>query len=191
MARKSSEELAEETYLSEQQAEIHLMKRRKMSHEEIADELGLEKGSIDAQSSRMNEKLKKAKRTIDALQLPKLHDQSTLKDGTPIGKQGALWHILDESGRVLSEGYHKIELADTGYIGQRGAHWYRITRAGAEAEELGPHRPNPEDLPSTEPDDELESDGGVSPVSEIRSQYVDGEIGFDELERELETALAE
>lgn len=50
------------------------------------------------------------------------HKTSCLSDGTPIGRLGAYWYILDEDGYAMSDGYHKISYNETGgYTGTRSA----------------------------------------------------------------------
>lgn len=50
------------------------------------------------------------------------HKTAELDDGSPIGKAGAVWHLLDENGRSISLGYHEIELRHNspGYVGEIG-----------------------------------------------------------------------
>lgn len=55
------------------------------------------------------------------------HKTSTLPDGTPIGRLGAYWYVLDEDGRAISDGYHEISLDENGeYQGKRSARTERI-----------------------------------------------------------------
>ena len=50
------------------------------------------------------------------------HKTSRLPDGTPIGRLGAYWYILDEDGSLISDGYHEISLDENGgYRGTRSA----------------------------------------------------------------------
>lgn len=56
------------------------------------------------------------------------HTTSSLSDGTPIGRLGAYWYILDDDGRAISEGYHEITLDEAGeYEGKRSTRTTRIT----------------------------------------------------------------
>lgn len=56
------------------------------------------------------------------------HKTSTLSDGTPIGRLGAYWYVLDEQGRAISDGYHEISLDENGrYKGKRSARSELIT----------------------------------------------------------------
>lgn len=55
------------------------------------------------------------------------HKTSTLSDGTPIGRLGAYWYVLDEDGRAISDGYHEISVDENGaYQGKRSARTERI-----------------------------------------------------------------
>lgn len=55
------------------------------------------------------------------------HATSSLSDGTPIGRLGAYWYILDDDGRAISEGYHEITLDEDGeYEGRRSTRSTRI-----------------------------------------------------------------
>lgn len=55
------------------------------------------------------------------------HKTSTLSDGTPIGRLGAYWYILDEDGYAISDGYHEIFLDEDGdYRGKRSTRTERI-----------------------------------------------------------------
>ena len=48
------------------------------------------------------------------------HKTSHLADGTPIGRLGAYWYILDEDSRAVSDGYHEIYCDENGdYKGKR------------------------------------------------------------------------
>lgn len=50
------------------------------------------------------------------------HKTSRLPDGTPIGRLGAYWYILDEDGSLISDGYHEISCDENGgYPGTRNA----------------------------------------------------------------------
>ena len=50
------------------------------------------------------------------------HKTSRLPDGTPVGRLGAYWYILDEDGGMMSDGYHEISLDENGgYRGTRSA----------------------------------------------------------------------
>lgn len=135
MTKRTAEEIASETFLSEQQAEIVLLQRRGLTHEEIADELGIKKGTVDGQSSRINTKYDKAKRTEQEVTGPTLHDRDTLPDGTPLGKIGGLWQMLDENDTPSGRKFHKIILAEDGYYGQVGGLWHAIDRYGDVQEE--------------------------------------------------------
>lgn len=42
------------------------------------------------------------------------HKTSSLPDGTPIGRLGAYWHILDQDGCAISDGYHEIYCDEDG-----------------------------------------------------------------------------
>lgn len=56
------------------------------------------------------------------------HKRSTLPDGTPIGRLGAYWYVLDEQGRAISDGYHEISIDENGeYRGKRSARSEPIT----------------------------------------------------------------
>ena len=56
------------------------------------------------------------------------HRTSSLSDGTPTGRLGAYWYILDDDGRAISEGYHEITLDEDGeYEGRRSTRTPRIT----------------------------------------------------------------
>lgn len=48
------------------------------------------------------------------------HKISYLTDGTPIGRFGAYWYILDDNGCAISDGYHEIYCDENGdYKGTR------------------------------------------------------------------------
>lgn len=49
------------------------------------------------------------------------HQTSQLSDGTPIGRLGAYWYVLDQDGRAISNGYHEIYCEDGEYRGKRSA----------------------------------------------------------------------
>ena len=50
------------------------------------------------------------------------HETSRLSDGTPVGRLGAYWYILNEDGSIISDGYHEISLDENGgYRGTRSA----------------------------------------------------------------------
>ena len=50
------------------------------------------------------------------------HRTSRLPDGTPIGRLGAYWYVLNEDGCAMSDGYHEISCDETGgYTGTRSA----------------------------------------------------------------------
>jgi hypothetical protein len=50
------------------------------------------------------------------------HRTSRLSDGTPIGRLGAYWYVLDDDGRAISDGYHEIHRDEDGeYEGTRSA----------------------------------------------------------------------
>jgi hypothetical protein len=59
------------------------------------------------------------------------HDRGELQDGTPVGKLGSCWYVLDEQGNAISEGYHEIRVTEGGgKIGKLGANrepieWHR------------------------------------------------------------------
>lgn len=51
------------------------------------------------------------------------HKTSSLPDGTPIGRLGAYWYILDQNGRAISRGYHDVSCDEHGdFIGKRSNH---------------------------------------------------------------------
>jgi hypothetical protein len=55
------------------------------------------------------------------------HGTSNLPDGTPIGRLGAYWYVLDGEGRAISDGYHEIRRDESGsYRGRRNARTERI-----------------------------------------------------------------
>lgn len=55
------------------------------------------------------------------------HATANLSDGTPIGRLGAYWYILDDDGCAISEGYHEITLTEDGdYEGKRSTRSTRI-----------------------------------------------------------------
>lgn len=49
------------------------------------------------------------------------HEEGELPDGTPVGKAGALWFVLDNDGVPVSNGFHEIRIRDNGYEGKIGA----------------------------------------------------------------------
>lgn len=50
------------------------------------------------------------------------HKTSRLADGTPIGRLGAYWYILDDNGCAISDGFHKIDCDENGdYKGKRSS----------------------------------------------------------------------
>lgn len=50
------------------------------------------------------------------------HRTSQLSDGTPIGRLGAYWYVLDQEGCAISAGYHEIYRDEDGeYKGTRSA----------------------------------------------------------------------
>jgi hypothetical protein len=178
MGKRTADEIAEATMLSDQQAEILLLKQSGLTHQEIADELGIERGSVDAQSSRINAKHDRAQRTVEEVTGPQLHGRDTLPDGTPLGKIGGLWQLLDETDTPVGEGFHEIVLGANGYYGKRGAVWYSIDRYGDVQEE------------GVEPPDDVMTDGGLS-LELVKRQYVTGESGREKLDERLDHILAE
>lgn len=55
------------------------------------------------------------------------HQTSSLSDGTPIGRLGAYWYVLDRNGRTISDGYHELYLdEDEDYRGKRNARSERV-----------------------------------------------------------------
>lgn len=55
------------------------------------------------------------------------HRTSSLSDGTPIGRLGAYWYVLDRDDRTISDGYHELYLDESGhYRGRRNARTERI-----------------------------------------------------------------
>lgn len=55
------------------------------------------------------------------------HRTSSLPDGTPIGRLGAYWYVLDRDDRTISDGYHELYLDESGhYRGRRNARTERI-----------------------------------------------------------------
>lgn len=51
------------------------------------------------------------------------HKTSYLTDGTPIGRLGAYWYLLDQNNCAVSNGYHEIFCNEHGdYIGRRSSH---------------------------------------------------------------------
>lgn len=55
------------------------------------------------------------------------HRTSNLPNGTPIGRLGAYWYVLDGEGRAISDGYHEIRRDESGsYRGRRNARTERI-----------------------------------------------------------------
>lgn len=179
MAKRTAAEIANETFLSDRQAEIVLLKRRGLTHEEIAANLGIEKGSVDAQSSRINTKYETAKRTIKEVTGPTLHDRDTLPDETPIGKIGGTWRMLDENDTPVGESFHEIRLAADDYYGKRGAIWYTIDRYG-DVQEEDVHPPDTDDVLT---------DGGEA-LELVKRQYATGNIGREELDERLDHILS-
>ena len=56
------------------------------------------------------------------------HKTAELPDGTPLGRLGAYWYVLDEDGRAISDGYHEISLDENGhYRGKRSARSERVS----------------------------------------------------------------
>lgn len=55
-------------------------------------------------------------------------DTGTLPGGISVGKHGAHWHILDETGEKISRGWRMIFPIDDGFACKRGAHWYHVSR---------------------------------------------------------------
>lgn len=56
------------------------------------------------------------------------HQTSQLSDGTPIGRLGAYWYVLDRDGRAISDGYHEIWCDEDGeYRGKRSTRAMSIT----------------------------------------------------------------
>lgn len=91
----------------------------------------------------------------------------------------------------ISEGYHEIDTDGRRYLGKRGAITYRIGSDGDEVKKIGHRRSNSEKFTRSEPDDGPESDGGIDPISRLKSRYVNGEISLVKFEREIETSFAE
>lgn len=55
------------------------------------------------------------------------HRTARLPDGTPIGRLGAYWYVLDRNGCTISEGYHELDLDEDGnYRGRRNARTERV-----------------------------------------------------------------
>jgi len=65
------------------------------------------------------------------------HDTGSLSDGTPTGRMGACWHILDRpEGSAISEGFHEIRSVRGGYEAEIGAAIYRLDESGGVVERI-------------------------------------------------------
>lgn len=49
------------------------------------------------------------------------HETGELVDGTPVGKVGAIWYVLDDDGDAISKGYHQIRVSEDGLVGKKGS----------------------------------------------------------------------
>lgn len=60
-------ELAKRTVLTPRQAHVAALKERGLTHQQIGDELGIEKSTVDTLSSRINKQFKEAHATVDEI----------------------------------------------------------------------------------------------------------------------------
>lgn len=65
--RERAEQLADETTLSRRESEVMALKEEGRSHAEIAEELGLAKSTVDEYSRRINDRIQRARATVDEL----------------------------------------------------------------------------------------------------------------------------
>jgi len=60
--------------------------------------------------------------------------KAKLSDGTPVGKRGALWYVLDENNRAVSKGHHEIRTRSRYKVLERFLPKKYIGKIGAETE---------------------------------------------------------
>lgn len=65
--RERADLLREETSLKRREAEVRALKEQGLSHEEVADVLGISKSTVDEYSRRINDRIRRAKATVDLL----------------------------------------------------------------------------------------------------------------------------
>jgi len=59
--------LTEQTVLKPREAEVRALKEQGLTHQEIADRLNLSKSTVDEYSRRINDRLERARATVDLL----------------------------------------------------------------------------------------------------------------------------
>lgn len=62
-----SEELAGKTTLDEREAKMYALKQQGLGHRDIADDMGISKGAVDALGGRVKAKFETAKSTVSML----------------------------------------------------------------------------------------------------------------------------
>lgn len=67
--RDRADELASRTVLKRRESDVQALKEAGLSHAEIADELGLVKSTVDEYSRRINERLDRAQRTLELVEM--------------------------------------------------------------------------------------------------------------------------
>lgn len=63
--KRRAVELGARTVLKRRESEVYALKEDGLSHSEIADRLGLEKSTVDSYSRRINDRLERARRTLE------------------------------------------------------------------------------------------------------------------------------
>lgn len=61
-------ELEAETALTAREADVQALKEQGLSHSEIADELALDKSTVDAYSARINDRIERSRATLEELE---------------------------------------------------------------------------------------------------------------------------
>lgn len=64
-----ADHIYDETFLSQQQATMYALKHSSMTYAEIADDLDIETNTVQSQFARIREKIRKASRTIDLVEI--------------------------------------------------------------------------------------------------------------------------
>lgn len=64
---KRAQILREKTVLKERESEVRALKERALSHNQIAERLGVEKATVDTYSRRINDRIERAQATVELL----------------------------------------------------------------------------------------------------------------------------
>ena len=66
---KRAEDLSDRTSLKRRESEVWALKEQDMTHEEIAEVLGISKSTVDEYSRRIRNRVKRAEATLDEVDI--------------------------------------------------------------------------------------------------------------------------